>query len=275
MINMKKKDYNNYFNDIEISKSESEQIKNNILNNKIKSHKLRPTFILLLIVIISISVITPTAAIIRNNPITVFKKGENHNKNEGDHEGDINVYSNTISKKIYPPNLLKINTTYKTEEVEKLLNIHIPKNKMTMMQFLNVHALETDNEKITKLTLINYDALNGTFFGTDKHYLSEPRYNITICTIECAKEEIHQIMAITAADLKTTKYYIKSIDTEATIVYQDREEEVAYDGSGYIYTPIDWFIIFDYEDVNYVIMVNGYDFKRKDYIYEVLESFYI
>ncbi len=271
---MKKKEYNEYFNNVEMNTNDYESIKNNILNKKIKRHKMKPLFICI-IVAISLGIITPVAARVINKSIKVYGVDDNPYKEKNEKVFSNEMYSNVTLNRNYPEKLLKEGTIYSTKDLMSVLNISVPKNNMIKMSYLRANKVESNNRLISHASFTNEDETGTKIVGTNDYSFEEPIINISFYTEEYKDSNERRVLGVSVNDPIIEEYYIKSLETTAIIIHSNVEEEKKYDKNGkeYVFTPTLYFISFEYNDMIFDIVYDGIFFKKTNYLYELLNSF--
>ena len=272
MRNMNKKEHNNYYKKVQLSKKDSEAIRNNILNKNFRRHSLKPAYICLLVLIIAVGIITPVTATVIKNNIKVY--GQENNPHKEDSIFLNGMYSVTKLDKKYSETLLKENDIYSVDKLEKLLSINIPKSSLFNMDNLRVGKIETSNKLISHLILTNLEEEGIYAVGTKKP--EDISFEMSIYTTADKSNEEKRILTMSIYNAKEEKYFIKSLQTEAVIIHSDIDEITIVDKTGneYKYTPSIYFVAFEYQGIIYDLIYNGDIYHPTNYIYELLESFY-
>ena len=278
MITMKKKEYNEYFNNVEMNTNDYESIKNNILNKKIKRHKMKPLFICIILILLITSSIPPIVAYVINKNIVTYSKEDNPHKNIVVMETE--VYTNARLDRKYPEGLISPNELYTIGELEKKLNIKIPKTSyLPNLVFTSgtTGAVSYDGT-IGRMWFGKYEDPNSNVVimqnGTYEHKEDGIDFEMVIYTTAYPSKDEQLMIGVSGVFTHVEEYQIKSLNTTATIIRQEVEERPMYLAPSTIYMPTDYLIFFDYQGISCFITLHEHLGFRNNDVYEFLETLY-
>ncbi len=258
---MKKKDYNNYFDEIELSKKESNIIKDNIINKSTPRRRLKPVYIVALIIICGIGLTPVTASVIKSNFILYNKNNPNpHSELQDEEHRSKSVYITSKLNNHYSNDIVNLNEDYKLNELEKKLGIVFLKNNKIDMESFKVNNKETVGTSTIGLALINNDKQNkkielGIIFYTKEDIVKE-----------------RKLIGMQSKKVVQKEYYINSLKTKAIIMYNDIEPNIIDENQVIYTTP--FMAVFEKDNIIYSIYLEGQDGYTLEKLYEILESFY-
>lgn len=244
MKNFKEK-YKNYFNEINISNEEVRTIKNNIIDNKTEKRKNKLSYLYVTMILLLLSGIATTSAIVYSNKINIKTNDKNHKEVEFYAKIEENVNSNILVENEY----------YTKEDISNLLGLNILQNKKIDSSLFQLSKIEKEDNKVSRII---FNVVNG-----DKSEIlpSKPSFSVEINT-KYSKENSSMFFS-GASNLE--KYYIKSLNTEAIII-----------STGGITNNHEYglFLInFVYDDILYNVSMQK-EITSLEECYEILESFF-
>lgn len=247
MKNFQKK-YKEFIDKINLSEMECLDIKNKvILNNNKKTFNFKIKYALLLIVIF----ISALGVVNADKIIKHYKIVTNDNKTF-EESNNKSFVSDGVIQKDYSKDLLKLNSYYTYDEIEKKLDLKLLKNKNLKSELFILKNLEIEKNKVAMASF--------SLVGNDKNEFN-PSLSIIIITNYL---EENSGLTIKGGEIFYEEYYIHNLKTEAIIIKND--ENLA-----------DMVIIeFTYNDILYEIdfgRVNFNDDFEVANLYNFLESF--
>lgn len=236
--------YKKYMDNVELSNNELNIIKDNIINKNSKKFIFKPAYITpILICIVAVGLISVSAtSIVKHFNVTIE-----------DREGEKEVYKNALSDaKIdldVTSDILKKDSYYSSDDIENLLGIKILKTKKIKT---NMFKLTNLIDKDNKIAVANFWNVN------------DNKSNVALDDISFAFElntkysdKNSELSVVGSTDLEN--YYIKSLDTEAVIIYSKNT-------AGPLLSN------FVYDNITYSIELDK-AFYSVDDLHEILDSF--
>ena len=246
------KKYKEFFKNVKLSDSEFEEIKNNIINKrKPKNFKLRYACIIVLVIFIAFVGVVSANKIINHMKIDVneeksFKK----------------ITFENVLDKDYDSALFEDGNYYTYDEIEEKLGFKILKSDYYDSDLFKLNKLEVVDGKIASaiFTMVNNDKSDKSPFDSN--------ISFSLKTKNATKESDFWISGNSYLD----KYFIKSLDVEASIIYLDNPSTYAY--IHFVYNNVFYTVaVPNYHDfTSYDDLVNTSKEKLDKKINEILES---
>lgn len=236
------KKYLNFFDNIDLTCLDKENIRNEILYKKSNNTIHKFTFVIPLVVIMFCCCLGVSAKVI----IDHFELRNNDNSFEKD------LFSDAVVNKTYEANILQKDSMYKIDDISEKLDLNILKNRMIENSNYKLTLLSEKESFISELDfwLVNDD-------GSDTG-LMEIAIGFAVKTkISDKKTEFY-----VNGNSEMKKYYIKSLDTIAVIL------DPVSSNSGPIIAS------FVYKDITYFVELQKTFYKYED-MQNILESFYL
>ena len=236
--------YKKYMDNVELSNNELNIIKDNIINKNSKKFIFKPAYITpILICIVAVGLISVSAtSIVKHFNVTIE-----------DREGEKEVYKNALSDaKIdldVTSDILKKDSYYSSDDIENLLGIKILKTKKIKT---NMFKLTNLIDKDNKIAVANFWNVND---NKSNVALDDISFAFEINTKYSNKNS--ELSVVGSTDLEN--YYIKSLDTEAVIIYSKNT-------AGPLLSN------FVYDNITYSIELDK-TFYSVDDLHEILDSF--
>ena len=236
--------YKKYMDNVELSNNELNIIKDNIINKNSKKFIFKPAYITpILICIVAVGLISVSAtSIVKHFNVTIE-----------DREGEKEVYKNALSDaKIdldVTSDILKKDSYYSSDDIENLLGIKILKTKKIKT---NMFKLTNLIDKDNKIAVANFWNVND---NKSNVALDDISFAFEINTKYSDKNP--ELSVVGSTDLEN--YYIKSLDTEAVIIYSKNT-------AGPLLSN------FVYDNITYSIELDK-AFYSVDDLHEILDSF--
>lgn len=236
--------YKKYMDNVELSNNELNIIKDNIINKNSKKFIFKTAYITpILICIVAVGLISVSAtSIVKHFNVTIE-----------DREGEKEVYKNALSDaKIdldVTSDILKKDSYYSSDDIENLLGIKILKTKKIKT---NMFKLTNLIDKDNKIAVANFWNVND---NKSNVALDDISFAFEINTKYSDKNS--ELSVVGSTDLEN--YYIKSLDTEAVIIYSKNT-------AGPLLSN------FVYDNITYSIELDK-AFYSVDDLHEILDSF--
>ena len=242
------KEYKEFLDNVSLREEEYSEIKNNIINSKkVFNFKIKYA-ITIFIFFLSVLGVVNADKIIKH-----FRFVANDNKTF-EESSNRSFISNGLVEKDYSQDLLKLNTFYTYDDIEKILDLKLLKNKNFKSELFVLEHLEIKKNMIAKasFSLVN-----------DSEDKTKPTFSIIIKT-NYLNDDVG--LTIKGGKIFYEEYYIQNLKTEAIIIKND--ENLA-----------NMVIIeFTYDNILYEIefgRVNFADDVEVAKLYELLEMFEI
>lgn len=236
--------YKKYMDNVELSNNELNIIKDNIINKNSKKFIFKPAYITpILICIVAVGLISVSAtSIVKHFNVTIE-----------DREGEKEVYKNALSDaKIdldVTSDILKKDSYYSSDDIENLLGIKILKTKKIKT---NMFKLTNLIDKNNKIAVANFWNVND---NKSNVALDDISFAFELNTKYSDKNSELSVVGSTYLE----NYYIKSLDTEAVIIYSKNT-------AGPLLSN------FVYDNITYSIELDK-AFYSVDDLHEILDSF--
>jgi len=200
------KEYKKFIDKISLSEEEFFEIKNNVIssNKKVFNFKIKYAVLLIVFFISALGVVNA------DKIIKHYKIVPNDNKTF-EESNNKSFISNGVIEKDYSKDLLKLNSYYTYDEIEKILDLKMLKNKNFKSGLFVLEHLEIEKNMIAKASFSLVD---------NNKNKTKPTFSIIIKTNYLNDDSS---LTIKGGKIFYEEYYIQKLKTEAIIIKNDEK----------------------------------------------------